>query len=103
MREAVRRQVVSFTIANRGVVDRRVEATKFIDACSDLLGAGDGVEVTLHDCLGLRQSLLSIPSAGGVAGMKDDLVALACEQLARHEAEAGGRAGNEDTRHLSSP
>jgi hypothetical protein len=35
--------------------------------------------------------------------MKDDLMALADEQFARHQAEAGGRTGNEDARHGNSP
>ena len=77
MRQAIGGQVVTFTIADRGVVDHRVEAAEVIDARCDVLGAGDGVEVALDDRLGLRQGAAGVLGAGGVAGMKDDLVALA--------------------------
>ena len=77
-------------------MDHRVEAAERIDLSGDVLGAGDGLDVADHDRFGLGQFSPSVLGTVGVAGMQDDLVALADEQISGHEAEAGGRAGNED-------
>jgi hypothetical protein len=58
--------------------------------------ASHRLAVADHDRLGLGQFLADCFSALGVAGVKDDAVPLADEQIGGHQAEAGGRSRNED-------
>jgi hypothetical protein len=76
-------------VANRGIVDHRIEVAEFIDSRGDFLCAGDSVEVALHDGLGFRQRAPGVIGPGGVSGVQDDLMTLADEPFARHQAEAG--------------
>ena len=82
MRQAVGGEAMAFAIADRGIVDHRIEAAEFIDLGSNILGAGDGLEVADDDRLGLGQRAPGVFCAGGVAGMQDDLVALATSSSA---------------------
>ena len=80
---------MALTVAGRGIVDHGVEVAQRVDLGRELPGAGDGLDVADHDRLGLAKSLASFISPFGVAGMKYDVVALADEQVGRHEAKAG--------------
>jgi hypothetical protein len=54
VRQTVGRDVMAFPIADRGIVNDRVEATERVDLCCDVYGAGDRLQVTCYDRLGGR-------------------------------------------------
>jgi hypothetical protein len=87
---------MALAIADRRIMDRRVESAERIDLGCDIPGAGNGRDIADHHRLYFGQRPPGILGAGRVAGMKDDCVALARKLFARHQAEAGRRAGNED-------
>ena len=72
---------MALAIADRRIVDHGVEAAQRIDLGRDVLRAGDGLEIADDDGLRLGQGAPGFLGTVGVAGMKDDLVAFACEQI----------------------
>jgi hypothetical protein len=90
MWQAIGGHAVTLTVANHGAVDHRVETTEVVDARCYFLCAGDGAEVVLHERFGVRQGTTGVFGTSGVTGVKDDLVALAGEQLARHQPSGQG-------------
>jgi hypothetical protein len=89
MRQAVSGQVVPFTVADRSIMDHRIEAAQIIDARCDLLCTGDGVQVALHDGFGPGQRALGVIGPGIVTSMQDDPMTLTDEEVSCHQAEAG--------------
>ena len=90
MRQAVSGHAMAFAIADRRVVNHGVEVAECIDLGCNFLSAGDRLDVADHGRLGLGQFLADRFSALGVAGVNDDAVALADEQIGGHQSEAGG-------------
>ena len=84
MGQAICRQVVSLTVADRSIMDHGIEAAQIIDARSDLLCTRDGVEVTFHDGFGSGHRALGVIGAGSVTSVQDDLMALVDQQLPCH-------------------
>ena len=60
-------------------------------------------DVADDDCLSFGQGAPGVLRTVGIACMEYDPMALARQQFPRHQAEARGRAGNEDARHDFSP
>ena len=79
-------------IADSRIMDHGIEATERIGLGSDILCAGDGLDISDYDRLGLRQGAPGVLRAFGITGMEDHPMALAREQFAGHQAEARGRA-----------
>jgi hypothetical protein len=89
MRQAICGHVVTFAVANRGIMDHGIEAAECIDPRGDFFRAGDGIEVALDDGFGTGQSTLCVSGPRTVTGMKDHLMTLLDEQFACHQAKAG--------------
>ena len=89
VRQTVGGDVMAFPIADRGIVNDRVEATERVDLRCDVPGAGDRLQVACYDGFGLRQRAFGVIGPGSVTSVQDDLMTLIDEQFACRQAEAG--------------
>ena len=90
---------VRLPVADPGVVDDRVVPAQRVGLPGDLVHALDGGQVTDHHMRGGGQRGPGVAGPGLVAGVQGDLVPVAGQQLARHQAEAVGRAGDQYPSH----
>ena len=72
---------MAFSIADRRIVDDRIEAAERIDLCCDVPSAGDGLQVACNDGFGLRQRAFGVIGPGSVTSVQDDLMTLIDEQF----------------------
>src|ERR1700678_3321720 len=96
MWQAIGSDAIPFAIADGHIVDYRIEAPQHIDLAGDILCPGDGLDIANHDCFALWQFSQGVLSTGSIAGVHDNPVTLVDEPIGGLEAEAIGRAGNED-------
>ncbi|OED07888.1 hypothetical protein A9Z05_32675 [Burkholderia sp. A2] len=103
VRQAVARDAMPFTVTDRGVMDYGVEVTQGVDLLRDVFGASNRFHITDDDRLRLGQCAPCVFCAVGIARVQHNLVPLLYQQFGSHQAEASGRTGNEDARHVVSP
>jgi hypothetical protein len=80
MRQAIAGRAMGFTVADRGIVDDRVETSERVELPRQVVRFGDRLEVSDDDRLGLRQSALRVRRAGCAARMEGNIMALIGEK-----------------------
>ena len=86
-------------VADRGVVDHRVERAQGVCLVGDGAGLPNAGEVADEDGFRTGNAAARVVRTLGVAGVQHDTVALLEEQFGSHAAKAVGGAGDEDARH----
>jgi hypothetical protein len=99
VRQAVLRLDSRLLIADRGIVNDRVEAAEAIDLIGQASRLRDAGEIADHDGFRGREAAPRIVGSRGVPGVEHDPVPRLEQQPAGHEAQSVGRASDEDARH----
>jgi hypothetical protein len=77
MRQTIGCDAMALPIANSGIADHGIEAAERVGLGSNILCAGDGLDISYQDRLSLRQGAPGVLRAFRIAGMEENLMILA--------------------------